>query len=101
MTNEALAVDEAADIYLVDEIGKMECFSARFCAAVRALLDSGKPLVATVALRGSGFIAEVKNRTDVELFEATKENRNEMPARIVERLQRRRGKRIRRDEGAR
>ncbi len=64
---EALALDDATDVYLVDEIGKMECFSAKFRAAMRSLLDSRQPLVATVALRGSGFIAEVKDRVDVEL----------------------------------
>ncbi len=72
---EALALDDATDVYLVDEIGKRECFSAKFRAAIRSLLDSRQPLVATVALRGSGFIAEVKDRVDVEIWEATRENR--------------------------
>ena len=80
---EALALDDATDVYLVDEIGKMECFSAKFRAAMRNLLDSRQPLVATVALRGSGFIAEVKDRVNIELWEATNENRNEMPDQIV------------------
>lgn len=81
---EALALHEDTDLYLVDEVGKMECFSAKFRAAMCRLLDSGLPLVATVALRGSGFIAEVKNRPDVELWTATKETRDELPDRIVQ-----------------
>lgn len=89
ITEEALALDDDADIYLVDEIGKMECFSKKFRAAMRGLLDSGRPLVATVALRGGGFIAEVKGRPDVEIWEVTKANRNEMPAQILRWLERR------------
>jgi hypothetical protein len=36
-----------------------------------------------VALRGSGFIAEVKDRVDVEVWKATKETRDQMPERII------------------
>ena len=43
----ALALDDTADVYLVDEIGKMECFSGSFRSAMRMLLDSGRPVVAT------------------------------------------------------
>ena len=78
----ALAGD-GADVHLVDEIGKMECLSERFVGAMRTLLDRGRPVVATVARRGEGFIAEVKRRRDVELWEFTRANRNELPARIV------------------
>lgn len=44
---------------MVDEIGEMECLSAVFVEAMRALLDSLCPTVATVAQRGAGFIEEV------------------------------------------
>ncbi len=40
----------------------MECFSQRFVAVMRALLDSGLRVVATIARKGTGFIAEVKRR---------------------------------------
>ena len=83
IAEQALALDGETDVYLVDEIGKMECLSAKFRAAMRSLLDAGQPLVATVARRGGGFIAEVKDRVDIELWEATMENRNEMPDQIV------------------
>lgn len=88
IVEEALALDAAADVYLVDEIGKMECFSAKFCTAMRNLLDSGQPLLATVALRGSGFIAQVKAREDVEIWAVTNANRDEMPHQIVRWLDR-------------
>jgi nucleoside-triphosphatase THEP1 len=79
----ALAVEPGA-LYLVDEIGKMESLSRAFTGAVAALLDSGLPVVATVAQRGSGFIAEVKRHPRAELWEVTGANRDGMPPRVVE-----------------
>lgn len=79
----ALGLDPAADAYLVDEIGKMECLSARFVAAMTALLDSRRPVVATVAARGSGLIESVKGRSDAELWAVTPRNRDELPQRIL------------------
>ena len=73
-----------ADVYLVDEIGKMECLSPRFVAALRALLDAGRPVVATVAQRGEGFIAEVKRRPDAECWQVTTTNRDGIPERVVQ-----------------
>lgn len=83
----ALALDNAVVVYLVDEIGKMECLSACFIAAMRALLKSSMTLVATVALKGSGLIAEVKRREDSLLWEVTRESRDGLPARILAWLQ--------------
>lgn len=71
IVDDALAPEDAVDVFLIDEIGKMECFSDNFCSAVRLLLDSGKPLVATVGLRGGGLIAEVKARDDAEVWTVT------------------------------
>ncbi|MFL5405990.1 MAG: nucleoside-triphosphatase, partial [Myxococcales bacterium] len=65
-------------------IGKMECLSRAFSGAVAALLDSGLPVVATVAQRGSGFIADVKRHPSTELWEVTHRNRDGLPARVVE-----------------
>src|SRR5919201_893289 len=60
----ALAARRGVELYLVDEIGKMECFSERFVERMRNALESGVPVIATVAQRGGGFIAEVKARDD-------------------------------------
>jgi len=67
---------------VIDEIGKMECMSGRFTALVRQLLDSDRPVLATIALKGGGFIAEVKERPDVKLFELTTANRNNLGSEI-------------------
>jgi nucleoside-triphosphatase len=83
MAADALAVRDAVDAYLVDEIGKMECLSSGFVAAVRALLDSDRPVVAAIGERGGGLIAEVKRRADTELWQITPGNRDGMPARVL------------------
>ena len=72
----------ATPLVFIDEIGKMECLSTRFLDLVRHLLDSPKTIVATVALKGVGLIAEVKQRPDVTLVEVNPGNR----ARLVEDL---------------
>ena len=64
----ALVLDDETEVYLVDEIGKMECFSERFCTAMTTLLDAGRPVIATIARHGDGFISEVKRRRDIELW---------------------------------
>lgn len=78
-------------VFIIDEIGKMECLSERFVEAARAILDAGRLVVATVGLRGSGFIAEVKRRSDAELWQVTRQTRDEAPARVLDWLERRLG----------
>ena len=75
------AVD--VDLFVVDEIGKMECFSDKFVDAIRRLLQSDKSLLATVAQRGSGLMDEVKSYPGVELLHLTRETRDEVPQRIA------------------
>jgi nucleoside-triphosphatase len=86
VVEDALDPRANADVYLVDEIGKMECLSEKFVSAATELLDSGKCLVATIALRGSGFIESVKRRSDVVLWTVTRSNRDSLPDQILLRL---------------
>ena len=72
-----------AELFLIDEIGKMECFSRAFVEAIGRLLDDPRPLVVTVARQGPGLISEVKQRSDVELWQVTIGNRRRMPDEVV------------------
>src|SRR5262249_30144810 len=72
----------SVDAYLIDEIGKMECHCPQFVATMRRLLGDPVPVVATIALRGGGFIAEVKSRPDVQIVEVTQGNRQTLPGQI-------------------
>ena len=78
--------DSGADIFVIDEIGRMECFSERFVRAVQGLFSSDKAVLATVAQKGSGFISEVKRRPNTKLFNLTRSNHNEVVAKILEML---------------
>ena len=74
------------DLFVVDEIGKMECFSDKFVDAIRRLLQSDKSILATVAQKGSGLIREVKSYPGVELLHLSRETRDEVTQRIAQML---------------
>jgi nucleoside-triphosphatase len=84
LARNALALREDCAVYLVDEIGKMECLSPAFVAAMRTLLASRTPLVATIARKGGGFIQEVRSRRDVGLLEVTPGSRDGLAARVLD-----------------
>jgi len=65
-----------ASLVFIDEIAKMELISASFKEVVWDLLDSKVPVIATIALHGSGFVKRVKERADVELIRVTEKNRD-------------------------
>ena len=77
---------ERPRVVVIDEIGKMECFSRVFVSAVQDLFDSALPVVATVARSGGGFISGVRNRGDVTVFEVTRANRDGLATEIFEYL---------------
>lgn len=71
-----------ATLYVLDEIGKMECFSEKFVVAVRRFFASDNSVLATVAQKGAGLIREVKNYPGVKLFNLTTENREKVISEI-------------------
>jgi len=71
------------NVIILDEIGKMECFSAAFKRAVRAALDSCNPVIGTIALGGDAFILQIKTRGDIQIHEVTPDNRDQLPAMIL------------------
>jgi nucleoside-triphosphatase len=72
-----------AELFVIDEIGKMECFSKKFVAAARGLFASDKSVLTTVARKGTGLISEAKNYPGVQLFNLTSENREKTVAEII------------------
>lgn len=73
-------------IIILDEIGKMECFSEKFIDAAKQALDSPNIVIGTITFGGTDFIQEVKNRDDIEIIEVTTENRNHLPEIILEKV---------------
>ncbi|NGZ97220.1 MAG: hypothetical protein CV089_14065 [Nitrospira sp. WS110] len=78
-----------SSLIIIDEIGKMECFSKRFVDVVTLLLDGSKTLVATIALKGEGFIRQVKRKPDCRVVTVTRENRDRLPDELTSELQER------------
>ncbi len=77
------------DLFVIDEIGKMECYSEVFVSAAARVLDGPVPVLATIAARGGGFIAEVKTRGEIHLLCVSADNRDQLPAELAERVLRR------------
>ena len=73
----------SVDVHLIDEIGKMECHCQEFIEAARRLLKGPVVLVASIALRGGGFIAEVKKRPNVQIVAVTQANRQTLRGQIA------------------
>ncbi|MHC4623010.1 MAG: NTPase [Planctomycetota bacterium] len=73
-----------ARLFVVDEIGKMECFSEKFTSAVRRLFESDRAVLATVAQKGGGLISQIKNYQGTTRFNLTHQNRDETVAEILE-----------------
>ena len=65
----------STELFVIDEIGKMECYSKKFVAAVHRLFASEKSVLATVARKGAGLISEVKNYPGIQSFNLTHVNR--------------------------
>jgi nucleoside-triphosphatase len=64
----------------------MECYSEKFKKLLEEILDSEKWILATIALKGSGIIEEIKRRHDIVLFEITKSNRNSLLSDILKEM---------------
>jgi nucleoside-triphosphatase len=71
------------DLFVIDEIGKMECLSKGFVEAVRGLLTGDKSVLATIAQKGSGFIAEAKKLSGIELIVLNVRNRDSVVEQIT------------------
>eukprot|EP00741_Cyanophora_paradoxa_P014252 tig00020800_g13746.t1 len=80
-----IALRPGVDIYVIDEVGKMECFSRAFVEAVRRLLDARVPLLATVALKAGGFAGDVRAAAGAGLVEVTPANRNQLVDEVTRR----------------
>ncbi len=74
------------ELIVVDEVGKMECLSPRFVAAMERLWGAPVALLVTVAQKGGGFIARLKSKPGARLITVTPSNRDFLPDKILGRL---------------
>jgi len=75
-----------AGVILIDELGKMELASSRFRDAVADLVEGDTPVVATVHAFHHSFTDALKRRPDAEVVRLTRENRDQLPRLLAEKL---------------
>lgn len=84
----AMNPGEPGRLVVIDEIGKMECFSDLFRKALVSLLESENDLLGTISQGGGPFIQGIKMRPEVELVRLTEANRDKL-VELAERFERR------------
>ena len=75
------------ELVVIDEIGKMELFSASFRDAVSDALDSGKRVLGTVMLASHPWADRIKRHPNVALVSVTRENREQVLEKVIEWLE--------------
>jgi nucleoside-triphosphatase len=80
---EKAIADTDIDIIIIDEIGKMEMLSERFCEVVIEALDSDKPIMVTLHKKSrTPLLQDVRRRDDIRILEVTPVNRNLLPYKL-------------------
>jgi nucleoside-triphosphatase len=67
---------KSTEIVVVDEVGKMECFSSLFRQTLMQILDSDHQVIGSIAQKGDQFIQKIKARNDVLLVNVSEKNRD-------------------------
>jgi len=80
---EKAITDDEVDVIIIDEIGKMEMLSEKFCEIVIEALDSDKPIMVTLHKKSrTPLLQDVRRRDDIRILEVTPVNRNLLPYKI-------------------
>jgi nucleoside-triphosphatase len=74
------------NIIILDEIGKMECFSLAFKQAATNAINASNIVIGTITFGGDDFILEIKEKNDIEISEVTVDNRNLLPDIILRKI---------------
>ena len=74
-------------LVVIDEIGKMECFSHFFKETLLRLLSAENQVIGSIALKGDRFIQTIKNRDDVILVAISENTRDSALQLFFEKLQ--------------
>jgi len=75
--------DDNVDIIIIDEVGKMEMLSEKFCDVVTDALESDKPILITLHKKSrTPLLQDIRRRDDIRILEVTAVNRNLLPYKI-------------------
>ena len=74
---------QQCDLVVIDEIGKMELFSANFRQTVSQIIGSGKMVLGTIMLSPHPWADNIKRQPQVNLVTVTRDNHRQ----VLEKLQ--------------
>ena len=78
---------QQCDLVVIDEIGKMELFSANFRDAVLQIINGGKRVLGTIMLSPHPWADAIKRQPQVNLVEVTRYNHHQVLEELREWLQ--------------
>ncbi len=78
---------QQCDLVVIDEIGKMELFSANFREAVLQIINGGKRVLGTIMLNPHPWADAIKRQPQVNLIEVTRYNHHQVLEELREWLQ--------------
>ncbi|XP_020093645.1 cancer-related nucleoside-triphosphatase homolog [Ananas comosus] len=85
-----LQVKEGTDLFIIDEVGKMELFSSSFFPAVLKVLESGTPVLASIPIPRFGRdipgVARLRNHPGATVFTVNAGNRDTIRESIYNQL---------------
>ncbi len=80
------ALNQAAkecNLVVVDEIGKMELFSANFRESIWQIINSGKKVLGTIIFQANPWADAIKRQPQVNLVEVTRANYHRVLAELL------------------
>ena len=84
----AMLPSEPEQLVIIDEIGKMECFSHLFKKTLLEVLALENQVIGSIAIKGDNFIQRIKNRHDVLLISVFESNRDSALELLLEKIRR-------------
>jgi nucleoside-triphosphatase len=69
---------QECEIIVIDEIGKMELFSAKFKSTVLEIIESGRKVLGTIMLKPDPWADNLKQKPQVQLITVTRHNHQEV-----------------------
>jgi nucleoside-triphosphatase len=70
-------------LYIIDEVGPMECLSKKFIETVEELLEGKSNILGTVKLKGGGLMERIRNDKSIKVFHLTERNRKEVLSEVL------------------
>ena len=69
---------ERCELVVIDEIGKMELFSAKFRESVSQIIESSEKVLGTIMLNSHPWADDIKRLPQVKLVTLTRDNRRQV-----------------------